>query len=181
MSDGMAVLKIAKHPDDDDVLRRPAAPVDKITDKTRRLIADMIETMDDAVGVGLAAPQVFISQRLFVYDTGDGPKALINPEVLESEGEELGTEGCLSIPRLQGDVARSTRLVVSGLNQNGRRVRFELKDFPARVFQHEIDHLNGVLFTDRALKETLHWLTDEEEAERKSGGKRRGGGIAPAE
>src|SRR5207253_2346999 len=150
----MAVLKIAKHPEDDDVLRRPAAPVVKITDKTRELIQDMIDTMNDAVGVGLAAPQVFISQRLFVYETGDGPKALINPEVLESEGEELGTEGCLSIPRLQGDVVRSTRLVVSGLNENGRRVRFEVNDFPARVFQHEIDHLNGVLFTDRALKES---------------------------
>lgn len=177
----MAVLKIAKHPEDDDVLRRPATPVVKITEKTRQLIQDMIETMGDAVGVGLAAPQVFVSQRLFVYDTGDGAKALINPEVLESEGEELGTEGCLSIPRLQGDVVRSTKMVVSGLNQHGRRVRLEVNDFPARVFQHEIDHLNGVLFTDRALKESLHWLTDEEEDERKSGGKRGKDGIAPAE
>lgn len=177
----MAVMKIAKHPEDDDMLRRPARPVVKITEKTRQLVRDMIDTMNDAVGVGLAAPQVFVSQRLFVYDTGDGPRALINPEVLESEGEELGTEGCLSIPKLQGDVPRSTRLLVSGLNEHGRRVRLELHDFPARVFQHEIDHLNGVLFTDRAVQDTLHWLTDEEEEERRTGKRRRRAQLAASD
>jgi peptide deformylase len=110
---------------------------------------------------------------LFVYDVGDGPNALINPEIIHSEGEEVGVEGCLSIPRLQGDVARFTRLTVTGLNRSGRRVRIDAEDYLARVFQHEIDHLNGILFTDRAIEKSLHWITEEEEAERKSEGQTR--------
>jgi peptide deformylase len=169
----MPTLKIATVPDAEPLLRERCKPVLKITDRTRRLIEDMIETMNDAAGVGLAAPQVFVKERLFVYDIGEGPDALINPEILEAEGEEVGAEGCLSIPRLQGDVPRHTRLVVAGLDRRGKRVRIEAADYLARVFQHEIDHLNGVLFTDRALKDTLHYLTEEEEVERKTQGKRK--------
>jgi peptide deformylase len=169
----MAVLKIAKHPEEEALLRERCKPVTKITDRTRRLVEDMIETMYEAAGVGLAAPQVFSSQRLFVYDVGEGPDALINPEIIEGEGEELGVEGCLSIPRLQGEVPRQTRLLVTGLNRRGRPVRIEAKDYLARVFQHEIDHLNGVLFIDKAVKDTLHYITEEEEAERKAEGRKR--------
>ncbi len=176
----MPVLKIAKFPDDEPILRERCRPVLKINDRTRQLIADMLETMRDAAGVGLAAPQVFSNQRLFVYDDGTtGPCAIINPEVLAVEGEEVGPEGCLSIPRLQGDVSRSTKLVVSGLDRNGKRVRIEAADYLARIFQHEIDHLNGVLFIDKAVEKSLHWLTDDEEEDRRSEGrKRRAAGIA---
>jgi peptide deformylase len=128
----------------------------------------------------LAAPQVFVNQRIFVYDIGEGPDAIINPEVLEADGEELGTEGCLSIPRLQGDVSRATRLVVTGLNRRGKRVRVEATDpYLARVFQHEIDHLNGVLFIDKAVEKSLHWLTDEQEGERLGEGRKRRRIIRP--
>jgi peptide deformylase len=179
----MATLKIAKYPENEQILRDRCRPVVKITEKTRRLVSDMIETMYEAAGVGLAAPQVFQNQRLFVYDVGEGADALINPEIVVAEGEELGVEGCLSIPRLQGDVARATHLVVTGIDRNGRRVRIDATDpYLARVFQHEIDHLNGVLFTDRAVQKSLHWITEEEEADRRSSGrKRRRPAVAAAE
>src|SRR5688500_10827025 len=103
----MPILKIALFPEEEKILRARAEPIVKITPKTQRLINDMIETMYDAAGVGLAGPQIFVSQRLFVYDIGEGPEALINPEILSAEGQEVGSEGCLSIPRLHGDVARA--------------------------------------------------------------------------
>lgn len=186
----MAILKIAYYPEEEKLLRSRAEPILKITPKTQQLITDMIDTMYDAAGVGLAGPQVFVSQRLFVYDIGEGPDALINPEIITAEGEEMGSEGCLSIPRLHGDVPRATSIVVTGINRRGKRVRFEAKDFLARVFQHEIDHLNGVLFIDRADQKSLHYISEDEEAERKSSGRRRrrpvvinraGADSAPAE
>src|SRR5258708_40056712 len=98
---------------------------EQIRDETRRLIADMIETMSAAAGVGLAAPQVRVPQRLFVYDVGEGPDALINPEFVRREGHVVATEGCLSIPRLQGDVPRSQKILVRGLDRHGKKVRIE--------------------------------------------------------
>jgi peptide deformylase len=160
----MAVREIAKL--GEPILVAKAKPVAKVTKETKTLISDMIETMVAARGVGLAAPQVRVPQRLFVYDVGEGPGALINPVIEEMEGEELGVEGCLSIPKLQGEVARATRVVVTGLNREGKGVRIEARDFLARVFQHEIDHLDGVLFIDRSDRSTWHWLTDEDEEER---------------
>lgn len=169
----MAVLKIALYPEEEKLLRSRAKPVVKITPKTQRLIDDMVETMHDAAGVGLAAPQVFVSERIFVYDIGKGAEALINPEIIHSDGEEVGTEGCLSMPRVQGDVKRATRLTVTGINRKGSRVRIDAEDYLARVFQHEIDHLNGVMFTDRAEPKSIHLLTEEQEAERRTEGRRR--------
>jgi peptide deformylase len=167
----MAVLDIAKY--GEPVLRVRCMSVERVTDETRKLIADMIETMNAAAGVGLAAPQVRVPQRLFVYDVGDGPGALINPELVRQEGEVVGVEGCLSIPRLQGDVARAEKVLVRGLDQHGRKVRIEATEWLARVFQHEMDHLDGVLFIDRAGSASLHWLTEEEEDERKQVGRER--------
>jgi len=185
----MAILPIAIYPRDEKILRERCKPVTKLTDRTSRLIEDMIETMYDAAGVGLAAPQVHVSQRIFVYDIGDGkPDALINPEITLSEGDEIGPEACLSIPRLHGDVPRFTRIVVTGLNRKGRRVRIDAVDYLARVFQHEIDHLNGILFTDRAIQSSLYEITEEEEEERRAEGRKKrrgrgeaGGGIHPVE
>jgi peptide deformylase len=158
----MAVREIARY--GDEILRKKARPVAKVTKETKALIEDMIETMRAASGLGLAAPQVRISERLFVYQVGEAPpEALVNPIILESEGEELGVEGCLSIPKLQGDVPRAKRVVVTGLNRTGKSVKINAEDLLARVFQHEIDHLDGVLFIDRSDPSTWHWLTDEDE------------------
>jgi peptide deformylase len=167
----MAVLEIAQY--GEPVLRVRCKSVESVTNETRKLIADMIETMNAAAGVGLAAPQVRVAERLFVYDVGDGPGALINPELVRQEGEVIGVEGCLSIPRLQGDVPRAEKVLVRGLDQHGKKVRIEATEWLARVFQHEMDHLDGVLFIDRADKASLHWLTEEEEDERKQVGRER--------
>ncbi|MBI3909800.1 MAG: peptide deformylase [Armatimonadetes bacterium] len=170
----MALLKIVTYPDAVGILRTRCKPVMKVTRETRRLISNMIETMRHAAGLGLAAPQVGVGQRLFVYDVGEGPEALINPEIVQAGEEiEVATEGCLSIPRLQGDVPRHKEIQVTGLNRAGKPVRLPAQNLLARVFQHEIDHLNGVLFVDRAVPDSLHWLTEEEEEERVQVGRRR--------
>lgn len=137
----------------DPVLRRKADPVEAVDDEVRRLIDDMLETMYDADGVGLAAPQVGDSRRIIVVDTREGdvePFGLINPEIIEmGEERERGEEGCLSIPGLRELVDRSTRVVVEGLDREGNPVRIEAEGLLARVLQHEVDHLDGVLFLDR--------------------------------
>jgi peptide deformylase len=167
----MAVREIVRY--GDDILRVKCKPVAKVSKETKALIEDMIETMKKASGLGLAAPQVRIPQRLFVYDIGEGPAALINPEIVEAEGAELGVEGCLSIPRLQGEVSRATRVLVSGWNREGKGVKIEATDLLARVFQHEIDHLDGILFIDRSDPATWHWITDEEQEEHQRRGRNR--------
>src|SRR5436305_10639641 len=167
----MAVLEIAKY--GEPVLRVRCKPVERVTDETRALIADMIETMRAAAGVGLAAPQVRVPQRLFVYDVGEGADVIVDPELVRQEGEVVGVEGCLSIPRLQGDVTRAQKVLVRGLDRHGKKVRIEAEEWLARVFQHEMDHLDGVLFIDRADPASLHWPTDEEEEERVKVGRER--------
>ncbi len=135
----------------DRVLRQRAREVRKVNAALRRLIDDMIETMRAAPGVGLAANQVGVLRRVIVVDDDEAPLALINPEILSSEGEAVGTEGCLSIPGVQGEVPRATRIHVKALDRDGREQHFVSQDFQARVIQHEVDHLDGILFTDRAL------------------------------
>jgi len=108
--------------------------------------------MYDANGVGLAAPQVGILKRVIVVDVGDGPIALINPVILEQKGNQIGAEGCLSCPDMQGDVARAYYVKVKGLLPDGREVIVEAEEFFARALQHEIDHLDGILFIDKATK-----------------------------
>ncbi len=153
----MAILKVARmgHP----VLRQRARSVDKHELRSaefQKLIDDMIETMEEYSGIGLAAPQVHESVRLFVaiLDAGDGgdgePTALINPEITPLGTEVVeGWEGCLSIPDIRGRVPRASRIRVSALNRDGKRLEIDAHDFPARVIQHETDHLDGVLFFDR--------------------------------
>lgn len=162
----MPVLPVAEYPADEKLLRTPSQPVREPVKAEEQLIADMIETMYQGAGAGLAAPQVFVSRRLFVYDVGLGPQAVINPEVLSETGEQFGTESCLSIPRLHGDVRRYASIVVRALDAKGRLVQILAEDFAARVFQHEIDHLNGVLMIDRAVRETVRLINDEEEEAR---------------
>lgn len=142
-----------------EVLRQVASDVPKITKKTHLLIDDMIRIMRGANGVGLAAPQLGILQRLIVISPdGMRPTALINPRIVKMEGEQTGQEGCLSIPGLYGDVKRFQYVEVEALDRRGRELTFELEGMPARVAQHEIDHLDGVLFIDKVIKETLHWM-----------------------
>ncbi len=118
--------------------------------------------MRAANGVGLAAPQLGILQRIFVYDAGDGFQAIINPKILGRKGEQVGVEGCLSIPGLQGDVLRANEVVVKGMDQFGKPVRIRGEGLTARVIQHENDHLDGILFIDHADPATLHYVTAEE-------------------
>lgn len=136
-----------------EVLRTPAEEVAEVDDELRRLIGDMFETMYKAEGVGLAAPQVGISRRVIVVDVHDDevkPFALVNPRLVESSREtEKGEEGCLSIPGLSAAVERAAHVVVEGLDRDGNPLRVEGGGLLARCLQHEIDHLDGVLFIDR--------------------------------
>ena len=138
-------------------LRRKARPVTRFDKSLQNLIDDMVETMRQAPGVGLAAPQVNVPLRVIVVEYGeeDAPPKLyivVNPEITRHAREtEVGVEGCLSIPGLLGDVERYTRVTVRGRSRRGQPMKLKLAGWTARIFQHEIDHLNGVLFTDRAL------------------------------
>ena len=136
------------------VLRRRARPVGRVTAEIQRLANDMVEVMRGANGVGLAATQVGVSKRLFVAEVEERVHVLVDPEIVKMEGEEADTEGCLSIPGLIGEVPRASRVVVKGKNRRGRGITVEADGLLARVFQHEIDHLDGVLFLDRIVDRT---------------------------
>ncbi len=143
----MAIYPIRKI--GDPVLRTKAKEVTEITDKTRKLIADMFETMYDAPGVGLAAPQIGISQQIVVVDVDNEAYALINPVIVEMKGSQVGEEGCLSVPGEQADVERAMYVKVRALDSNGKEIEVEGVEYLARALQHEIDHLDGTLFIDR--------------------------------
>lgn len=144
-------------PQQQKVLRSKAKKVRNVTPKLVALADEMLETMRDADGVGLAAPQVGVLQRLFVAEFPEDEEAsqprqtyvLFNPEIVKGQGEQIGYEGCLSIPGYVGQVARFEQITVKGLNEHGRAVRYKLEGYPARVVQHEIDHLDGILYTDK--------------------------------
>jgi peptide deformylase len=135
----------------DPVLREPAGPVESFDAGLRRLAEDMIQTMHEAPGVGLAAPQVGRSLRLIVFDIGEeaGARALANPELKNEWGEQIGDEGCLSVPGLYYPVKRAQKVWAEGVDLDGHEVTIEAEELLARVLQHEVDHLNGVLFIDR--------------------------------
>lgn len=161
----MALREVVTIPDE--VLRRKAHKVTNFDKDLSTLIDDMFETMRQAPGVGLAAPQIDISQRVIVVEYAEEedekPKsfAVINPEIIKtSEETELGIEGCLSIPNLVGEVERFSAVVVKGLNKQGKPIKIKSSGWLARIFQHEIDHLEGILFTDRA---TRIWQPPQEE------------------
>ena len=145
----MAVLKVRKY--GDPVLRRRAAPVREITPEIRRIVDDMIETMYDEVGIGLAAPQVGISLRLIVIadEEGRSVQALLNPAIVDQGGAATGEEGCLSIPGVFAQVARAAWVTVAAHAVDGKPLTINARGLRARVLQHEIDHLDGILFIDR--------------------------------
>ena len=133
----------------DPVLKQAARQVDQIDSNLARLVDDMVETMYDAVGAGLAAPQVGVQKRLFVYDVGDGPEVIINPTIVETSGEWYHDEGCLSIPGLRLGIVRPDQVHLVGIDLEGEEVSIETDEFLGRVFQHEVDHLDGVLMLER--------------------------------
>jgi peptide deformylase len=148
----MAIRPIVKW--GDPVLHAPAAPVKDIDGSLRSLVADMVETMYAAPGIGLAAPQIAVPYRVIVVDLSVGQDkaqliALVNPEIVEKEGEQRHEEGCLSVPGFGGVPARPARVVVRGLDVDGRERRYEGSELLARAFCHEIDHVDGLLFVDR--------------------------------
>jgi len=161
----------------DPVLRRKARAVTKFDKNLKTLIEDMIETMRDAPGVGLAAPQVGVSERVIVVEYFENEQAeeaeeeaqkkvwaMVNPEIVKASQETvMGVEGCLSIPSLVGEVERHEALQIKGLNRHGQPMRVKAQGWLARIFQHEIDHLNGVVFTDRAVKVWQPQAEEEQE------------------
>lgn len=171
----MPIREIVKHPSD--ILRRKAQPVKEIDAEIKQLLDDMVETMRAAPGVGLAGPQVNVPLRVIVVEYGEEPEeegngnpppkqlfTLVNPEITRSSPEmDTATEGCLSIPGVVGDVERASSVTVKGLNRRGQPVKVKVSGWLARIFQHEVDHLNGVLFIDRAEKiQTLEEKDAEE-------------------
>jgi peptide deformylase len=166
----MALRKIVTLPEP--VLRRKARAVNKFDKGLQTVIDDMVETMREAPGVGLAAPQIGLSERIIVVEyfereedeeNEEAPRkvwAVLNPEIIKfSEDTVMGIEGCLSIPGLVGEVERHAAIQVKGLNRHGKPFRIKAEGWLARIFQHEIDHLNGIVFPDRA---TRVWKPQEE-------------------
>lgn len=146
----MALREIRKY--GDEVLRKKSRKVEKIDDRLQVLLDDMLDTMYDSDGVGLAAPQVGILKRVIVIDIGEGPVFLINPEIIEEEGFYVDEEGCLSLPGEAGSVQRPYRVKVKALDREGNEVVIEGEELMARALCHEIDHLNGVLFVDKIIE-----------------------------
>lgn len=156
----MAIRSIVQFPDP--VLKQKAKPVTKFHDRLHKLLDDMADTMYDAPGVGLAAPQVGILKRVLVIDVGDGLIEMVNPEIVEQSGTQFEpAEGCLSIPNVRGYVKRADQITVNGQDRHGNPMQIKANDFLSRAFQHEIDHLNGILFIDIA--EKVFRSTEEEE------------------
>jgi len=177
----MAIREIltSAHP----ALRQKAKKVKRVDASIQKLIDDMFDTMHDAHGLGLAAPQIGVGLRIFIVempqdDTDDTVEAqprekrrvqysgerivLINPEIVKASGEQVGEEGCLSIPGYVGIVRRAQKVIIKGLNRNGKEIKLTGEDLLARAFQHELDHLDGILFTDRLEKpEDLYRLTED--------------------
>ena len=147
----------------DEVLTKVSRPVDKMTPRIHDLITDMLDTMYDAMGVGLAAPQVGILKRIVVIDIGEGPIVLINPEIVEKSGEQTGDEGCLSVPVMAGQVTRPNYVKVKAQDEDMNEVEYEGEGLLARAFCHELDHLDGHMYTELVEGELHHVSYDEDE------------------
>ena len=144
----MAVYKIVVN--GDEILREKAKKVGKLGRNIDKLLDNMRDTLYAYKGVGLAAPQIGVSKRVIVVDVGQGLVELINPELVERDGEETDNEGCLSVPGMVGEVTRSARVRVTGMDRGGQKIELSADGLFARALQHEIDHLDGILFLDKA-------------------------------
>lgn len=157
----MAFLEIHKF--DDPALRQKAKPVKRVGTAIRKTLKDMAETMYEAKGIGLAAPQIGLDRTMIVVDIGEGLLELVNPKVVSAEGSATATEGCLSLPGMWGEVPRAEKVKVEALDAGGHRTWIEGEGMLARVLQHEIDHLDGILFIDKATSITIEEDGDEGE------------------
>lgn len=154
----------------DPILRKKCRPVSEVNDHIREIMGDMLETMRDSLGVGIAAPQVGIMRRMFVAEPFPGEEEeeiyyMINPEIYEMEGEEDGEEGCLSVPGYLGKVVRPERIKIRALDLDGNMQDYEFEGFAARVMCHEYDHLEGILYTDKATEVYERTYSDEDDEE----------------
>ena len=156
----MAIRKIREM--GDDVLTKVCKEVEKVTPRTKVLIDDMFDTMYDAMGVGLAAPQVGVLKRIVTIDVGEGPILLINPEIIETSGEQTGEEGCLSVPGKSGVVTRPNYVKVRAFDEDMKEIVLEGEGLLARAFCHEIDHLAGHMYVER-VEDGLHDVEPPEE------------------
>ena len=147
----------------DEVLTKVCREVKKVTPRISELIDDMLETMYDACGVGLAAPQVGVLRRIVVIDVGEGPIVMINPEILETAGSQTGDEGCLSVPGMAGQVTRPNYVKVKAQDEDMNEVEYEGEGLLARAFCHELDHLDGHMYTELVEGELHHVSYDEDE------------------
>ncbi len=159
-------IRALHHPRDDSVLRQKARRVPTIDSSIQRLIDDMVETMQQTKGVGLAAPQVGVSLRVVVLQMpGEEPVAVINPEIVKRAGEREVTEGCLSIPGYAGEIKRSVSVTVKGRDRQGKTIRIKATGLMAQALEHELDHLNGILYIDHIEgQDKLHKVETETEA-----------------
>jgi len=146
----MTKFEVLRYPNS--ILRKKCDPIETIDDDVVQLAQDMLETMYEDKGIGLAAPQIGITRQLIVLDIGDGPLALINPKIVEAEGSDIMEEGCLCLPGINVDVERSERVRVIALDPKGEAVDIDADDLLARALQHEIDHLSGTLIIDKVSK-----------------------------
>lgn len=146
----MALRKIRL--EGDPILRKKSRPIEEINDRIKILLDDMVETMNEAEGVGLAAPQVGILRRAIIIDVGEGPIKIINPELIEEEGSFIDVEGCLSVPNKAGKVERPERVKIKYLNEDGQESILEGTGLLAKAICHEIDHLDGILYTDKVIE-----------------------------
>ena len=159
----MRELQITTYPDP--VLLKKASRVERVTPEIRAFTEEMLHAMREDNGVGLAAPQVGVSLRIIVVEANDKIHTLLNPQIIASEGTQTGAEGCLSLPRLYAEVTRAMRVTVTGTNARGKKITLTGEGLWARAMQHEIDHLDGVLFIDRAIPDSFHWITGETDEE----------------
>ena len=152
----MAIRNIVKY--GDDILTKKCRKVEKIDDRIKTLVNDMLDTLYDSDGVGLAAPQVGVLKRIAVIDIGEGPMVLINPEIVSEEGSQTGSEGCLSYPGKYGEVTRPNKVTVKATDLDGNERELVGEELLARAFCHEIDHLDGRMFIEKVTQ----WYENED-------------------
>ena len=157
----MALRKIRLS--DDPILRKKSKEIGEVTDRIEELLEDMVETMDDADGVGLAAPQIGVLRRAIVVDVGQGPMKIINPVIVDQEGEEIDIEGCLSVPGRSGTVKRPEKIKVKYVDIEGKDQELQGEGLLARAICHEIDHLEGILYIDKMIEEIEVEVEEDEE------------------
>ena len=149
----------------DEILRKKAKEVEKVDDKIREILDDMVETMHQFNGVGLAGPQIGLLKRLIVIDLYDdeGPIKLINPKMIKQEGEQEVEEGCLSFPNQFAKIIRPAKVTIEALNENGEKIKIKAEGLLAQAISHELDHLDGILFIDKIIPGTLEYIEPETE------------------